>query len=37
MGGLINLPAVLIIALLTGVLILGAKESTRVNAVIVHG
>ncbi len=35
MGGLINLPAVLIIALLTGVLILGAKESTRVNAIIV--
>lgn len=35
MGGLINLPAVMIIGLLTGVLILGAKESTRVNAVIV--
>jgi APA family basic amino acid/polyamine antiporter len=37
MGGLINLPAVLIIGLLTGVLILGARESTRVNAVIVVG
>ncbi len=35
MGGLINLPAVLIIGLLTGILILGAKESTRVNAAIV--
>jgi APA family basic amino acid/polyamine antiporter len=35
MGGLINLPAVMIIGLLTGVLILGAKESARVNAVIV--
>ena len=35
MGGLINLPAVLIIGILTGVLILGAKESTRVNAIIV--
>jgi basic amino acid/polyamine antiporter, APA family len=37
MGGLINLPAVLIIGLLTGVLILGARESARVNAVIVIG
>lgn len=35
MGGLINIPAVLIIALLTAVLVLGAKESTRVNAAIV--
>jgi len=35
MGGLINLPAVLIIGVLTGVLILGAKESTRVNAIII--
>ncbi len=34
-GGMINIPAVLIIGLLTGVLILGAKESTRVNAIIV--
>ncbi|MEN6294092.1 MAG: amino acid permease, partial [Methanobacterium sp.] len=33
--GLINLPAFLIIALLTGVLVLGVKESTRFNAVIV--
>lgn len=37
MGGLINLPAILIIGLLTSVLILGARESTRVNAVIVIG
>ena len=35
MGGLINLPAVLIVVLLTSVLILGARESTRVNAAIV--
>jgi len=34
-GGFINLPAILIIAVLTGILILGARESTRVNAVIV--
>jgi APA family basic amino acid/polyamine antiporter len=34
-GGFINLPAVIIIGLLTGVLILGAKESTRINAAIV--
>ncbi len=34
-GGFINLPAVLIIGILTGILVLGAKESTRVNAVIV--
>jgi basic amino acid/polyamine antiporter, APA family len=34
-GGLINLPAVLIILILTGVLILGARESTRVNGAIV--
>ena len=33
--GLINLPAFLIIALLTGILVLGAKESARFNAVIV--
>jgi APA family basic amino acid/polyamine antiporter len=33
--GLINLPAFLIVALLTGVLVLGAKESARVNATIV--
>lgn len=33
--GLINLPAFLIIALLTGILILGTKESARFNAVIV--
>lgn len=35
LGGLINLPAVMIIGLLTGVLVLGAQESSRVNAAIV--
>lgn len=34
-GSLINLPAVIIILLLTGVLIRGAEESTRFNALIV--
>jgi len=34
-SGLINLPAFLIVALLTGVLVLGAKESAKVNAAIV--
>ncbi len=34
-SGLINLPALLIVALLTGVLVLGAKESAKVNASIV--
>lgn len=34
-SGLFNLPAVLIVALLTGILVLGAKESAKVNAVIV--
>ena len=34
-GGIINLPAVLIILLITGLLILGTSESTRVNNVIV--
>lgn len=34
-GGFINLPAVIVIGILTGVLILGAKESTRINAAIV--
>lgn len=33
--GFINLPAFLITALLTGVLVLGVKESTRLNAAIV--
>src|SRR5436305_7179990 len=33
-GGIINLPAALIILLLTGLLILGTSESTRVNNVI---
>ena len=34
-GGIINLPALFIITILTGVLILGAKESARFNAIIV--
>lgn len=34
-GGIINLPAFLIILLVTGLLILGTSESTRVNNVIV--
>jgi APA family basic amino acid/polyamine antiporter len=34
-SGLINLPAFFIVALITGVLILGAKESAKVNAAIV--
>ncbi len=34
-GGIINLPAVLIILLITGLLILGTSESTRINNVIV--
>ena len=34
-GGFINLPAVMIIGILTGILILGARESTRINAAIV--
>jgi APA family basic amino acid/polyamine antiporter len=34
-GGLINLPAILIIAAITVLLILGVKESARINAVIV--
>ena len=34
-GSLINLPAVIIIIILTGVLVRGAQESARVNAVIV--
>jgi APA family basic amino acid/polyamine antiporter len=34
-GGFINLPAVVIIGLLTGVLILGANKSTRINTAIV--
>ncbi len=34
-GGIVNLPAILIIALITGLLILGVQESTRVNNVIV--
>lgn len=33
--GLINLPALFIVLLLTGILVLGVKESTRFNAVIV--
>ncbi len=34
-GSIINLPAVLIVVILTGVLIRGAKESARFNALIV--
>jgi APA family basic amino acid/polyamine antiporter len=34
-SGLINFPAFLIVILLTGVLILGAKESAKVNGIIV--
>ena len=34
-GGIINLPAVIITALVTGLLILGTKESATVNAVLV--
>src|SRR5579859_7005209 len=34
-GGVINLPAVLIILLITGLLILGTTESTRINNIIV--
>lgn len=34
-AGLINLPAVFIIILLTGILILGVKQSTRFNAIVV--
>lgn len=34
-GGIINLPAFLLVAAITGILILGAKESARVNAAIV--
>lgn len=34
-GGIINLPATLIILLITGLLILGTTESTRINNIIV--
>ena len=34
-GGLINIPAVLIIAVVTGLLLLGTRESATVNAVLV--
>jgi APA family basic amino acid/polyamine antiporter len=34
-GALVNLPAILIIALLTWLLVLGIKESSRVNSIIV--
>lgn len=34
-GGMVNLPAILIIGLITGLLIIGVKESARVNNVIV--
>ena len=34
-GGIVNLPAILIIGIITGLLILGIRESARVNNVIV--
>ncbi|GLC28805.1 amino acid permease [Clostridium omnivorum] len=34
-GGVINLPAILIIAVITGLLIIGVKESTTVNNIMV--
>jgi APA family basic amino acid/polyamine antiporter len=34
-GGLINLPAMLIAAIITGLLVLGTKESATVNAILV--
>ena len=34
-GGIVNLPAILIIGIITGLLILGVRESARVNNVIV--
>lgn len=35
LGGLINLPAIAIIAIVTGLLLLGTRESARVNTVLV--
>ncbi|KKC27838.1 amino acid permease [Sphingomonas sp. SRS2] len=35
LGGLINLPAIFIIAVVTGLLLLGTRESARVNTVLV--
>lgn len=35
LGGLINLPAIFIIAVVTGLLLLGTRESARINAVLV--
>lgn len=35
LGGLINLPAVAIIAVVTGLLLLGTRESARINSVLV--
>lgn len=35
LGGLINLPAVAIIAIVTGLLLLGTRESARVNSILV--
>ncbi|MGH6617676.1 amino acid permease [Sphingomonas sp.] len=35
LGGIINLPAVFIIAVVTGLLLLGTRESARVNTVLV--
>lgn len=35
LGGLINLPAIAIIAIVTGLLLLGTRESARINAALV--
>ena len=35
LGGLVNLPAVAIIAVVTGLLLLGTRESARINAILV--
>ena len=35
LGGLINLPAIFIIAVVTGLLLLGTRESARINTVLV--
>ena len=34
-GGLVNLPAILIIAIVTGLLLLGTRESATINAILV--
>ena len=35
LGGLVNLPAIVIIAIVTGLLLLGTRESARINTVLV--